>query len=273
MSEKKRAIVVGSSGGIGPEIARRLDRQGYELTLVDRDLLAIQTLAEQLSRATAVAADLCDREALAELCAKIEGDADGYDVAVMNAGVIFPKLVQDTDPGELDLELEVNLRSAIHLLRAFTRHMLPRKRGHIITTVSMGGIIALKGSACYAATKFGLRGFVVSLHNELRANGINVSGIYPSGVDTPMLQYEARNDGSALNFASALQSVADIGDAFERALATGKVEIYPSWMDSLSGRLVGSFPWLIPRVLPLMERIGERGRQRYLARLEQRSQP
>ena len=57
MSEKKRAIVVGSSGGIGPEIARRLDRQGYELTLVDRDLLAIQTLAEQLSRATAVAAD------------------------------------------------------------------------------------------------------------------------------------------------------------------------------------------------------------------------
>ena len=268
MSTPLRALVVGASGGIGPEIARRLDRRGYQLLLVDRDEVASTALAVSLSRATARYVDLSDRATLAVLCEEIEHDPIGFDVAVMNAGVVFPAVLAEANPLQLDIELDVNLRAAIHVLRACARHMLPRQRGRIITTVSMGGIIALKGSASYAATKFGLRGLLMSLHSELRPHGIHVSGIYPSGVDTPMLHFEARNNGSALNFVSTPQTVKQIGDAFDKALETGKVEIYPSWSDSLSGRLVGSFPWLIPWLLPLMERLGERGRQRYLERLE-----
>lgn len=268
MSAAPRAILVGASGGIGPEIARRLDRQGYTLLLVDRDREATATAAAGLRDVEIRQLDLTDRAALAQLCADIEQDERGFDVAVMNAGIVFPNELVDTDPEQLDLELDINLRSAIHLLRAFARHMRPRGRGRIITTVSMGGIIALKGSASYAATKFGLRGFLMSLHSELRPHGIRVSGIYPSGVDTPMLHFEARNNGSPLNFVSTPQTVAQIGDAFDKAMKSGKVEIYPSWMDSVSGRLVGSFPWLIPLILPWMEKLGERGRERYLATLE-----
>ncbi len=268
MSAQRRAVVIGASGGIGPEIARRLDRLGYQLLLADRDEVATAALAASLTSATARHVDLSQRAALDRLCREIEFDPAGFDVAVMNAGVVFPNLLADADPAQLDIELDVNLRAAIHVLRACARHMLPRRRGRIISTVSMGGIIALKGSANYAATKFGLRGLLMSLHSELRPHGIRVSGIYPSGVDTPMLHFEARNNGSPLNFVSTPQTIEQIGDAFDKAMKSGKVEIYPSWGDSLSGRLVGSFPWLIELLLPWMEKLGERGRQRYLARLD-----
>lgn len=268
MTATRRAIVVGASGGIGPEIARRLHDQGYALVLVDRDVDAVAAALDFLPVPSLRALDLSDRAALGQLCQDIEQDTQAYDVAVFNAGIVFPNMLVDADPAQLDMELEVNLRAAIHLLRAFARHMQPRRRGHIIATVSMGGIIALKGSASYAASKFGLRGFLMSLHNELRSHDVHVSGIYPSGVDTPMLRFEARNNGSPLNFVSTPQTVQQIGQAFDKALRSRKLEIYPSWGDSLSGRLVGSFPWLIPLILPLMERLGERGRQRYLATLE-----
>lgn len=271
MSTAPRAVLVGASGGIGPEIARRLDRLGYQLLLADRDEVATAALAASLEFAVARHVDLSDRGGLDSLCAEIEHDQLGIDVVVMNAGVVFPGNLAEADPQKLDIELDVNLRAAMHVLRASARHMLPRRRGRIITTVSMGGIVALKGSASYAASKFGLRGLLMSLHSELRAHGIRVSGIYPSGVDTPMLHFEARNNGSPLNFVSTPQTIERIGDAFDKAMKTGKVEIYPSWTDSLSGRLVGSFPWLMPWLLPLMEKLGERGRQRYLARLDGRA--
>lgn len=91
-------------------------------------------------------------------------------------------------------------------------------------------------------------------------------GVFPSGVDTPMLRLEALHPGgSPLNFVGEVLTADQVGDACLRALDTGALETYLPYSDSLLSRLMGSFPWLVRRVEPFFVRIGERGRERFIA--------
>ncbi len=263
----RTAIVYGASGGIGPAVLRRLDRRGYRLLLVDPDAAAAQALATQVAHAEVWTADFTDRAALAALCERVVSYPDPIRVAVVNAGTVRTGSLLDSSTEDIDLQLELNLRAAVHLIRASAAHMRRAGGGHILATVSMGGLVALKGAATYAASKFGLRGLLASLAGELAPLGIRVSGIYPPGVDTAMLRYEAREGGSALNFVGTPVTPEDVADAFERALDRGALEVFVARGDGLSGRLLNAAPGLLRRLSPLLERIGERGRQRYLARV------
>lgn len=124
----------------------------------------------------------------------------------------------DLSAEQIEQHLEVNLRSAIYIIQALAQHMVSRKAVHIIVTVSLGGILGLKGSAVYSATKFGLRGLLMSLRDELVPHGVAVSGIYPQGVKTPMLLEEAKAGGSALNFLNAPLSVDVVVDHIMRTI-------------------------------------------------------
>lgn len=254
----KQALVIGASGGIGTEITRRLHQRGYGLQLADIDVAVTQLLADDLGGAEVRPIDLTDRTAVQALCAEITQRDTVLDVACVNAGMIHPEYLVDGSAEMVDRQLDVNLRSAIHLIQALAQRMVQQQHGHILVTVSLGGIVSIKGSSIYAATKFGLRGLLMALHSELAPHNVQVSGIYPSGVDTDMLRFEARHGGSALNFVSTPQTVADIGNAVEKALDTGKVEIYPNYGDSISSRLVASFPWLLPKNYTLARAAGRK---------------
>ncbi len=190
---------------------------------------------------------------------------DTLDVVVCNAGVIAPGDLVDIDPAMIDLQLDVMLRSVMHLTRAVLPQFLEHDRGHVLATVSMGGILALPTSATYSAAKAGLRAFLAAVNAEVYSTGVHVSGIYPSAVDTRMLRQEATGGGSALNFLGAVQSIDAVADAYERALEHHRLENYVPYSDSLTARFLNTFPALTPKLLPVANRIGERGRRRYLA--------
>ena len=137
-----------------------------------------------------------------------------------------------------------------------------------MATVSLGGVIAMPTSATYSAAKASLRAFLASLNAEVTNTGVQVSGIYPSAVDTPMLREEAVSGGSPLNFLSAVQTIDQVADAYERALKNGQLEVYVPWSESVSARIAMWTPAMIPRIIPLLNRIGERGRSKYLRQLE-----
>ena len=90
-------------------------------------------------------------------------------------------------------------------------------------------------------------------------------GIFPSGVDTPMLRYEATHDGSPLNFIGKVFTAAEVADACMKALETGKLETYVPYGDSVTSRLAGAFPWVIDKILPMFEKSGEKGRAKFRA--------
>lgn len=94
---------------------------------------------------------------------------------------------------------------------------------------------------------------------------MTVGGVYPSAVDTPMLRHEALHGGSVLNFVGSISSVDQVADAVDRVMRTGRAEVYLPVSDGLLVKLCQSWPALVRTILPAANRIGERGRVRYLA--------
>lgn len=261
-----KALITGAGGGIGAAIARALDKRGYHLVLVDREIASMEPLTSTL-RGTpeTVACNLASREEVEDLCERLSGDLADLDILVNNAGIIVPGAVADLGQEVLDLHLEVNLRAPIRLMRAMAPQMIARGRGAMVSTVSLGGVISLKDSALYSASKFGLRGFLCGFHQELAPLGVKVSGVYPAAVDTPMLLHEATHGGSVLNFVDKVMTPEDIANATLKAIDTGQLEVYSPWSASLTARFFASFPWMIRPLLPVMEKLGEQGRRKFLA--------
>jgi len=261
-----KVLITGGGGAIAGEMAQRLEARGHTLVLADIDRGRMEANAKALKTPPImIDADLSTAEGIAALAAAIERDHADLEILVNNAGYIEPGDAHELAPAVLDRHLMINLAAPMQLARAAARVMLPRRRGHILSIVSMGGIVALRGSAAYAAAKFGLRGFQTSIRAELKPHGIGVSGVFPSGVDTPMLRYEATHNGSPLNFVGRVLTPGEVAQAAMRALDSGRLETYVPYGDSLTTRLVGAFPWLIERLLPLFEAKGEAGRRRFLA--------
>lgn len=266
MSRRPTALVTGAAGGIGSEVSRRLIGRGYRILALEASGDLANGAAEALgAQAEAIVCDLTSRDDVAVVCERIRGDwRHELDIVVCNAGVIVPGEVAGIDPTVIDLHLDVMLRSAIHIITAAVPGFVANNRGHVLATVSMGGIVPMATSSFYTAAKAGLRGFLGALNAELRDTDVQVSGIYPSAVDTPMLHHEARSGGSPLNFLGSIHSVESVADAYEKALDTGKLELYVPYSDSLSGRAAGAMPWVLPKLLPVLNRVGERGRKKYL---------
>jgi short-subunit dehydrogenase len=267
-SGRRLALVTGAAGGIGREVSRRLASRGYVVLAVERDeALAAAAAAAIAGDAVPVPCDLTDRTAVSKLSERIEKEWAGeLELVVLNAGVIIPGDVLDSSADVLRLQLDVMLGSVMELAAASARALTPKGSGHILATVSTGGILALPGSAAYSAAKAGLRAFLAALSAELRGTGVAVSGIYPSAVDTPMLLHEATHGGSLLNFVGTVSSIKSVADRYDRALRTRRLETFIPYSDSLLVRFLECVPWLVPWLLRPMNALGRRGRQRYLAR-------
>jgi len=269
MSEQL-AMVTGAAGAIGGGVAVMLRSKGYRIIAVDIDDAAAARAVEVIGGDTiGVACDVRDRAAVFGLANRIRGEwADRLEVLVCNAGLIVPGSVGTFDPDVLSTQVDVMLSCPIQLMNAAVPGMRARGRGRLLATVSVGGIISLPGSATYSAAKSGLRAFLTALSAELAGSGVRVSGVYPSGVDTPMLRFEARHGGSMLNFVGKVFTVPEVVAAYEKALTGKRLEVYLPYSDSITTRLANFVPGTANRVIPLFERFARRGHARFLARID-----
>jgi short-subunit dehydrogenase len=170
------ALVTGATGGIGEAIARALSARGTRLLVSGRREAELLRLAEDLS-GQAIVADLALPEDVDRLAAAaVEA---GVQVLVANAGVPASGLLAELSQREVDGMLAVNLRAPIALARALSPPMAARGQGHLVFVSSLQGKAAVPQSSIYAATKFGLRGFALSLRQDLRGSGVGVSVVMP----------------------------------------------------------------------------------------------
>lgn len=272
-THNQTTLITGACGGIGSCVAKDLARKGHDLVLVDVNTDSLATLANDLATLNPNAnihTVVCDFTQAAQVTALCEQIADWeLDIAFLNAGITVVGNVTEISPEQLTNQIDINFRSTLLLNQACAKNMVKRGSGHIVNTVSTGALVPLKGGATYSGTKFGLRGFLAALYAELKPQGVHVSGIYPSGVDTPMLRYEATNGGSPLNFLSTPQTPQDVLVGFHKALTSKKLEVYVPFTDGVSGRLVSLVPSILPPLYPLLEKLGERGRKKYIMMLNQ----
>ncbi|MDI9933654.1 SDR family NAD(P)-dependent oxidoreductase [Rhodococcus sp. IEGM 1354] len=263
---KKYALVTGAAGGIGQVVARRLAGRDYTVLAADRDDDLAARAAHAITGAVPITCDLDNAAAVRSLRERVSAEwSSNLEIAFLNAGTIVPGNVVNADPDDIDSQLRIMLSSTVHLAQAAAQVMTRQGRGHIVATVSQGAVLPIPGSAAYSAAKAGLRAFLAALHLELRGSGVTVGGVYPSAVDTAMLRHEANHDGSLLNFVGTVSTAEHVADGVDKAIRTGRLEVFLPRTDALSVKLLQLFPRLVPVLLPLAERIGERGRLRYLA--------
>lgn len=214
-----RVLVTGASGGLGHAIARHLAGLGAELVLTARRTDVIQALAAELGAET-VTADLTDRADVGRLAER----ASGLDIMVANAGVGADKGVADADPADIDMSLDVNLRAPIHLATAFVQaHLATGAAGHVVMIGSLSGLAPSPGTNMYNATKFGLRGFTLSVRQDLHDTPIGMSIVEPGfirdagmfhegGIDLPPGVRTSAPDEVAKAVARAIQR--DVAEVF-----------------------------------------------------------
>jgi len=263
----KTFFINGACGGVGLATVKAFHEAGYQIWASDVNQAALNDLAKQYPNIKTSCVDVGDKQQLKNLCDEIAA-VPQISVAHVNAGIVRPSQVTDSTALDIDLQLDINLRSALHINRALAIKMKAQKSGHIVNTVSMGALISLPGSAVYCATKAALRSFLTAMQAELKPFGVSVSGIYPSGIHTPMLQYEALNQGSPLNFlnmpVSAEKVASTVLKSAEKGWGGKQLEYYLPYSDSISSRIVNAFPWLLQKVYPLFRYLGEKGRAKYI---------
>lgn len=167
-------VITGATGGIGHAIARAFAARGASLTLSGRRLDVLEPLAEEV-RGRAIRCDLADRSDVERLIA-VAADAD---VVVANAALPASGHLTELTQEQIDLMLEVNLRAPIAIARALVPRMIERRSGHLVFVSSLSGKVASSASSIYSATKFGLRGFVLGVREDLRPHGVGASVVLP----------------------------------------------------------------------------------------------
>ena len=182
--EGKRALVTGSTSGIGLATARALAKEGASVVLNGfGDEAEIAKLCEELG-ATHSGADLTDVAEVEAMMAEI----GGVDILVNNAGMQHVAPVEDFPVGKWDTIIALNLTAAFHTTRLAVPHMKASGWGRIINTASAHSKVASPFKSAYNAAKHGLDGFTKTIALELAADGITANCISPGYVWTPLVE-------------------------------------------------------------------------------------
>jgi 3-hydroxybutyrate dehydrogenase len=180
----KRALVTGSTSGIGLAMARALRAEGAEVVLNGfGDAGEIATLREELG-ATHVNADLTTRAGCEELMA----GAGPVDILINNAGTQHVSPVEEFPVDKWDLIIALNLTAAFHTTRLAVPHMKARGWGRIINTASAHSKVASPFKSAYNAAKHGLDGFTKTVALEVAPHGVTANCISPGHVWTSLVE-------------------------------------------------------------------------------------
>ncbi len=190
----KRAIVTGSTSGIGLGIATAFAKAGMHVMLNGFGKAEeIEAIRAGLAKSYGVtvlysAADMSKPAEISAMVLAAEQAFGGVDVLVNNAGIQHVEAVETFPPEKWDAILAINLSSAFHATRHVVPMMKARKWGRIINVASAHGLVASPFKSAYVAAKHGVLGFTKTIALETAEHGITVNAICPGYVLTPLVQ-------------------------------------------------------------------------------------
>lgn len=187
----KRALVTGSSQGIGLAIAQGLADHGAEIVLNGRDGDKLAAAAARLARrglkVSTSRFDVTSPDAIAEGVAAIE-KTGAIDILVNNAGMQFRSPLEAFPAERWEQLLATNISSVFYVAQAVARHMIARGKGKIINIASVQSELARPGIAPYTATKGAVRNLTRGMCTDWAKHGLQVNAIAPGYFKTPLNQ-------------------------------------------------------------------------------------
>lgn len=203
IENKKVAVVTGASGGIGKATAEHLIQKGYIVYGISRNPKVIPGLHT-------IAADVCDAQAIAQAMAQIYREQGCIDVLISNAGYGISGAVEQTEDTAAHQQMEVNFFGFFHCVKAVLPYLRAQKYGSIVAVSSVAGALAIPFQAFYSASKAAINSLVLSLANEVRPYGIQVSAVMPGDVRTGFTDARQKAEGGAVYAERLERSVASM---------------------------------------------------------------
>src|SRR3989454_1066174 len=191
MTNKKIWFITGAGRGMGVDVAKAALAAGYAVVATGRNTNAVAKAVGASDDLLVVKLDVTSR-ADAEAAVRTVLDRFGrIDVLVNNAGNFKAGYFEELTPEQIERQLATTLMGPMNVTRAVLPIMRKQRSGHIISISSSAGLIGFEFCSAYAASKFGLEGWMESLRPEVEPFGIHTTIVNPGFFRTKLLTKES----------------------------------------------------------------------------------
>ena len=186
----RRALITGSSMGIGFALAKGLAGAGASIVLNARDAARLDAAANALraegAQVDTLPFDVTDAQAVRSAIDGYESAHGAIDILVNNAGMQHRTPLEDFPPEAFDRLMRTNVNSAFYVGQSVARHMIGRGKGKIINIASVQSALARPGIAPYTASKGAVTNLTKGMATDWAPKGLNCNAIAPGYFDTPL---------------------------------------------------------------------------------------
>ena len=182
----RRALITGSSQGIGLALAKGLAEAGATIVLNGRDETKLAEAAKEIPGALTLAFDVTDHAAVRIAVDAFEAEHGAIDILVNNAGMQHRAPLEDFPADAFMKLLQTNVASVFNVGQACARHMIGRGAGKIINIASVQTALARPSIAPYTATKGAVGNLTKGMCTDWAKYGLQCNAIAPGYFDTPL---------------------------------------------------------------------------------------
>jgi NAD(P)-dependent dehydrogenase (short-subunit alcohol dehydrogenase family) len=181
--DRRVAVVIGGTSGIGRAIAHGLAEAGADVVCSSRREEQVETAAveiEKIGRKTVrCVSDVGDRKSLENLLSETSSSLGKVDILVNSAGITKRAPSLELDDEDWTAILETNLNGTFRACKVFGKHMIDNGYGRIVNIASLSTFVGLYEVAAYSASKAAVASLTKSLAIEWAKHGVNVNAIAP----------------------------------------------------------------------------------------------
>ncbi len=191
MSEKQTWFITGAGRGMGVDIARAALDAGHAVVATGRNT---ETVREALGESDDLLLVELDITSIASAQAAVEAALDRFgriDVLVNNAGNFYAGFFEELTPDQMRAQIETNLFGPMNVTRTVLPVMRKQQSGKVVSISSTAGIVGQPFCSAYAASKFGVEGWMESLRFEVEPFGIHTTIVEPGFFRTELLTKES----------------------------------------------------------------------------------
>jgi NAD(P)-dependent dehydrogenase (short-subunit alcohol dehydrogenase family) len=187
MGKRKVWFITGAGRGMGVDFAKAALADGHAVVATGRDAGRLAKALGQSDDLLAVKLDVTSRE---DANAAVRAAIDRFgrvDVLVNNAASFYAGYFEELSPEQMDRQLATSLLGPMNVTRAVLPVMRKQRSGHIFSISSSAGLVGFEFCSAYAASKFGLEGWMESLAPEVLPFGIRTTIVNPGFFRTELL--------------------------------------------------------------------------------------
>jgi len=193
MNNKKVWLITGAGRGMGVDITKAALAAGHKVVATGRNTDSVTKAIGKVENLLVVKLDVtkaADAEAAANAAIEKFGRID---VLVNNAANFYAGFFEELTPEQMNEQLQTSLYGPMNVTRAVLPVMRKQRAGHILAISSTAGLRGFEFGTAYAASKFGLEGWMESLQMEVQPFGINTTIVNPGFFRTELLTKESTN--------------------------------------------------------------------------------